>query len=486
MTVTIEEIAFYSIILFAVGALITYLILNLVKVDKRKYEGLQRDLSLTQNDLDTQKALVSQFATDKTILDSNLRKEQLTNKEQENQITSLQVNLKHLTQQYGQERETNLQQQNELNSHKESIASLKEDRTRQDAQNSTLLEKLETQKDDILKMQKNSEKHFENIANRLLEEKTQRFSETNQKNMKQILDPLNAKIKEFEQKVESTNKESIDRHSGLKEMIGHLSEQSKQVAQDANNLAKALKGDFKQQGNWGELVLQSILDRSGLTKGDEYETQVSERDEEGRLFQPDIVIKLPDNKRLIVDSKVSLVAYDQLIAAVDQDEALKHEKNHSIAIKNHINNLSSKNYHDLYQIESPDFVLMFIPIDTAFSSALRQDPTLFDYAFSKNVIIVTASTLLATLKTVETLWKNDKQNRYAQDIAAEAGKMYDKFVGFMDDMEKMGNQINTVKGTFEKSMNKLHTGSGNLVKRAEKIKELGANANKALPGKLIA
>ncbi len=485
MTFTLEEIIFYVFIVFALGAIIAFLIINLWKVDKRTYEKLKSDYGFAKNELDTHKALVNQFSSDKQSLDERLRSEQTLNKEQENQITSLQVNLKHLTDQYQVEKQTNLQQQTALDRHRESISQLKEDLTRQDAQNSTLIEKLDTQKDEILQMRRESEQHFENIANRLLEEKTKRFSETNQENMKQILDPLNQKIKEFENRVESTNKESIDRHSGLKEMIAHLSQQSEKVATDANNLAKALKGDFKQQGNWGELVLQSILDRSGLVKGEEYDLQVSEKNEEGRLFKPDVVIKLPDNKKIIIDSKVSLVAYDALVAAIDQEEALGHEKNHCLAIKNHINGLSAKNYHDLYQIESPDFVLMFIPIDTAFSSALRHDPQLYDYAFSKNVIIVTASTLLATLKTVETLWKNDKQNRFAQEIAAEAGKMYDKFVGFMDDMAKIGNQLNTVKGTYDTSMKKLSIGTGNLVKRAEKIKELGANANKSLPGKLL-
>ncbi len=485
MTFSIAELLFYAFCVFGIGAVLAYLITSALKVERRVYDKIARDLGVTQNALDTQKALVNQITLDKEEFKVKLQEEQSLNKQQESKIAQLSTSLQHLESNYQSEKITNDRQQEEINHQSKSISDLKEQLVQNQATNKSLLEKLDTQKEEIVKMRDESEKHFENIANRLLEEKAERFAKTNQVNIKQILDPLNAKIKEFETKVESTNKESINRHAGLKEMIAHLSNQSEQVAKDANNLAKALKGDFKQQGNWGELVLQSILDRSGLVKGDEYNIQVSERDAEGKLFKPDVVINLPDNKKLIVDSKVSLVAYDQLIAAVDQEEAMKHEKNHAIAVKNHITSLSAKNYHDLYQIESPDFVLMFIPIDTAFSSALRQDSTLFDYAFSKNIIIVTASTLLATLKTVETLWKNDKQNRYAQEIAAEAGKMYDKFVGFMDDMEKMGNQLNTVKGTFDKSMNKLRTGSGNLIKRAERVKELGANANKTLPPKFL-
>lgn len=321
---------------------------------------------------------------------------------------------------------------------------------------------------------------FENIANRVLRIQSANFSEEQTKGMKEILNPLSEKIRQFEFKVESTNKESIERHSSLKEQILYLSEQSKRVSNDANNLTKALKGDYKKQGNWGELILNSILEKSGLEKDREYFTQVSERDEKGLIQRPDVVIHLPDNKKIILDSKASLVAYDAMIAADSEEEAKKHQKIHAMAIRRHIDGLTQKNYHDLYALESPDFVIMFIPIDTAFSAALNHDPQLFEYAFSQNIIIVSASTLLATLKTVETLWRNDKQNRFALEIAEEAGKMYDKFVSFLEDMEKMGQQISTVQKTYDSSMNKLSTGNGNIIKRAEKVKSLGAKANKSI------
>ncbi|MCL4111163.1 UNVERIFIED_CONTAM: hypothetical protein GTU68_038505 [Idotea baltica] len=322
------------------------------------------------------------------------------------------------------------------------------------------------------------------MATQLLEDKASRFSTSNKENMEQILAPLKTKIKEFEAKVETSNKESIARHSSLGEMIKQVNEESRRVAKDANNLAKALKGDFKKQGNWGELILSSLLEKSGLQKGREYFLQKSERNTDGSLLKPDVVIELPDDKKIVIDSKVSLVAYDAMVAADEEDDARKHRRNHALAIKNHIIGLSAKNYHALYQIESPDYVLMFIPIDTAFSAAVSEDHTLFEYAFNKNIIIVTASTLLLSLKTFESLWKNEKQNKNALDIAAEAGKMYDKFAGFVVDMKKIGQQLNTVQKTYEGSMKKLSDGSGNLVRRAERIKLLGANANKTIPQKI--
>ncbi|MFZ1558863.1 MAG: DNA recombination protein RmuC, partial [Saprospiraceae bacterium] len=232
---------------------------------------------------------------------------------------------------------------------------------------------------------------------------------------------------------------------------------------------------------WGELILESILDKSGLEKNREYFVQVTERNDEGKMYKPDVVIQLPDGKKLIIDSKVSLNAYEMMVNADTDDEQKIAHKAHVLAVKNHIDSLASKNYHDLYKVESPDFVLMFIPIDTALSAAIQLDSELYLYAFDKNIVMVAPSTLLATLKTVDTMWRNDKQNRFAMEIAEEAGKMYDKFVGFADDMDKLGKQLNTAQSTYHDSMKKLNSGTGNLVSRAENIKALGAKANKSLP-----
>jgi len=322
---------------------------------------------------------------------------------------------------------------------------------------------------------------FENIANKVLHHQSTVMDEKQKLGIKEILDPLKEKIKTFEDKIEKTNLESVGRHESLKEQMKLLYEKSDQVSKDANNLVKALKGDYKKQGNWGELILESILDKSGLEKNREYFVQVTERNDEGKMYKPDVVIQLPDGKKLIIDSKVSLNAYEMMVNADTDDEQKIAHKAHVLAVKNHIDTLASKNYHDLYKVESPDFVLMFIPIDTALSAAILLDAELYLYAFDKNIVMVAPSTLLATLKTVDTMWRNDKQNRFAMEIAEEAGKMYDKFVGFADDMDKLGKQLNTAQSTYHDSMKKLNSGTGNLVSRAENIKALGAKANKSLP-----
>lgn len=324
---------------------------------------------------------------------------------------------------------------------------------------------------------------FEHLANKVLDDKAQRFDQQHKEGIKQILEPLQIRIKHFEQKIEHTNKESLSRHSSLKEQIKNLSALNEQMSTDAKNLTNALKSDTKKQGNWGELILESILDKSGLVKDREYFVQRGLRNDEGKLYKPDVIIALPDSKKLIIDSKVSLTAYESFVNAQDEKAGQAALKAHGLSIQKHIKELSAKQYHDLYQMDSPDFVLMFIPIDTAFSAALMHNDDLYQYAFDKNIVIVTPSTLLATLKTVETMWRNEKQNKHAIEIAVEAGKMYDKFVGFISDLDKLGNQLNVVQKSFNESLSKLHQGRGNLVSKAEKLKELGAKASKQVPEK---
>jgi len=330
------------------------------------------------------------------------------------------------------------------------------------------------------------DQRFKVLANQILEEKTQRFDVQQKKGIQELLEPLKEKIISFEEKVEKTNVASAQRHASLKEQLHFLSAQSDKVAADANNLASALKGDFKKQGNWGELILDSILEKSGLVKGREYFVQNSKRTDEGRMLRPDVIIDTPNGKKIIIDSKVSLNAYNKMVGADNDEEAKLSQRAHVLAVKKHVGELSSKNYHDLYKQESPDFVMMFIPIDTAFSAALQYDPDLYNYAFDKNIVIVSSSTLLATLKTVESMWRNDKQNKHAIEISEEAGKMYDKFVGFVEDVEKIGAQLDTVKNTYNHTWNKLTSGQGNLIKRAKRIKALGAKANKSLKSKSTA
>ncbi len=324
------------------------------------------------------------------------------------------------------------------------------------------------------------QERFENLANKLLEEKSKKFTDQNQSNLKLLLDPLKEKITAFEQKIEQSQKDSIQQHTALRQQIIGLKELNSEMSKEAQNLTKALKGDRKIQGNWGELVLDSVLEKSGLELGREYEKQVSLVNDEGQRKQPDVVINLPDGKKLIVDSKVSLSSYERFVNAEAEEEEQVHLKAHVLAIRNHIKGLSEQRYHDLYQIESPDFVLMFIPIETAFSSAINFEPKLYNEAFDKNIVIVTPSTLLATVKTIDTMWQNEKQKRNTLEIASEAGKMYDKLVSLLEDLKKVGVQMDTTKKTYSAAMNKLFEGSGNMIRRAEKLKQLGAKANKQI------
>lgn len=334
------------------------------------------------------------------------------------------------------------------------------------------------------KIQEKFQKEFENLANKILEEKSAKFTVQNKENLDNILKPLQEKIQSFEKRVEETNKENIDRTAQLRQQIIGLKELNEKITKEANNLTKALKGDTKMQGNWGELVLERVLERSGLQKDSEYTVQSSFVNEEGRRVMPDVIIHLPGNKKMIIDSKVSLVAYERYINETDENEKPTHLKSHILSIKTRIKELSEKNYHTLYQMDSPDFVLLFIPIESAFAIASMEQPTLYSDAFEKNIILVTPTTLLAVLKTIDSMWQNEKQKANAIEIATQAGALYDSFVNLTDELIKVGNQINTVQNSYETAMKKL-TGKGNLITRVEKLKKLGVKANKQLNEKLL-
>jgi DNA recombination protein RmuC len=257
------------------------------------------------------------------------------------------------------------------------------------------------------------------------------------------------------------------------------------MTQEANNLVKALKGQTKTQGNWGEMILERILEKSGLRRDYEFEVQKSMKTEDGRRLQPDVVVKLPDDKNIVIDSKVSLNAYEAFSSAEDEDEQNRALQRHILSIKNHVKELGDKSYEKLYEINTPDFVLMFIPIEPAFSLALQNEPGLFNDAFEKNIVIVSPSTLLATLATINNVWKQEYQNRNAQEIARQSANLYDKFVGFVDDLQKIGERIQQTQLTYDQAMNKLQTGRGNLIGRVEKLKKLGISPSKQLPGNLL-
>jgi len=358
--------------------------------------------------------------------------------------------------------------------------------TKKEVDFENLWERNKEQRDEVEKLQEKFTKEFENLANKILDEKSNKFTEQNKENLKSILSPLQDKIQLFEKKVEDTHKESIDYHAALRQQILGLREMNLQMSKETINLTKALKGDSKMQGNWGELVLERVLEKSGLEKGREYDVQQSHTTEDGSRVFPDVVINLPDGKKMVVDSKVSLTAYEKYINE-DDDEATKNRylKEHVNSIKLHVEQLGNKNYQDLYQIESPDFVLLFIPMEPAFAIALNEDPTLYNKAFEKNIVIVTPSTLLATLRTIDSMWTNQKQQENAFEIARQAGALYDKFEGFVADLIKIGKKIDESKVEYQGAMNKLVDGKGNLITSVEKLKKMGAKAKKALPDNIL-
>ncbi|HRH67515.1 MAG TPA: DNA recombination protein RmuC [Bacteroidia bacterium] len=355
----------------------------------------------------------------------------------------------------------------------------------QETTNLNLQEKLVMQKKELDELQNRFIKEFENLANRILEEKSVKFTEQNRNQLDVILNPLKDKIKDFEQKVENAYKvESAERNS-LKGEIKNLVELNKQISEEASNLARALKGDTKKQGNWGELILEKILERSGLVKDEEYKMQVSTSNEQGSRIQPDAVIYLPDNKHIIIDSKVSLIAYETMINAVDDGIREQALREHLVSVRNHIKNLSEKSYQSSSDFTSPDFVLLFMPIESSFGIAVQADNELFNYAWDRKIVIVSPSTLLATLRTISSIWKQERQTRNAMEIARQGGALYDKFKGFVDDLLEVGKKMDSAKTSYSDAMNKLTSGNGNIVKRIEDLKKLGAKTTKDIPASLI-
>ncbi|WP_298884215.1 DNA recombination protein RmuC [uncultured Polaribacter sp.] len=375
--------------------------------------------------------------------------------------------------------------QSELKFIQKEKESLISDKTRLETEYKNTEEKLQENKEEVEKLQDKFTKEFENLANKILEEKSNKFTEQNKENLKVILNPLQEKIKVFEDKVDKTHKESIDYHAALRQQILGLKELNQQMSKETLNLTKALKGDNKTQGNWGELVLERVLEKSGLEKDREYYVQQSFTNDEGKRILPDVVIHLPDNKKMVVDSKVSLTAYEQFVN--EEDETLKAQflKDHVASLKRHVEQLSEKKYEDIYRIESPDFVLLFIPIEPAFAVAINADNHLYNKAFEKNIVIVTPTTLLATLRTIDSMWNNEKQQRNAIEIARQAGALYDKFDGLLKDLVGIGKRIDDSKKEYSNAMNKLVDGRGNLITSVEKLKKMGAKAKKSLPENII-
>lgn len=356
---------------------------------------------------------------------------------------------------------------------------------RQQAENSSLGQRLQEHKSEIEQLNERFKKEFENLAQKILDEKSEKFTHQNKLNIETILNPLKEKIRDFETKVESSHKESIEKHASLKQQIEDLSKLNEKINQEAHNLTRALKGDQKAQGNWGEVILERILEKSGLEKDREYFIQQSFQTEDNRRLQPDVVVSLPENKSIVVDSKVSLIAFEKYFNEEDEAQKSLHLKNHLISVRNHIKQLSEKKYQNIYEIQTLDFVLLFIPVESAFTATVQNDQEIFNYAFERNIVIVSPSTLLATLRTISSIWKFEHQNRNAMEIARQGGALYDKFVGFTEDLISIGKNLDRTKSDYNEAMKKLYDGSGNLVRRVENLKQLGAKTNKAISQQLI-
>ena len=407
----------------------------------------------------------------------------------EERLSSLTTQFQYLKEQFAAEKAALEKALTQLNAEKETIRTEKDSLairlTRKETDFENLWQKTLEQKEEVEKLQEKFTKDFENLANKIMEEKSAKFTQQNKENLATILTPLQEKIHLFEKKVEDTHKESIDYHAALRQQILGLREMNEQMSRETVNLTKALKGDSKMQGNWGELVLERVLEKSGLEKDREYFIQQAFTTDDGQRVFPDVVINLPDGKKMIVDSKVSLTAYEKF--ANEEDEALKAVflKEHVNSIRRHVEQLGEKNYHDLYQMESPDFVLLFIPIEPAFAFALREDATLYNKAFERNIVIVTPSTLLATLRTIDSMWTNQKQQENAVEIARQAGALYDKFHGLLSDLITVGKRLDDAKSGYADAMNKLTEGKGNLITSVERLKKMGAKAKKALPENVL-
>lgn len=371
-----------------------------------------------------------------------------------------------------------------LESERQKVIQLNNHLAATEADYRNLEEKLSERKKELETIQTKFSAEFKNLANDILEKNSARFNDLNKNSMSELLNPLKDKIITFEKKVEEAYDKELRDKISLREEVKKLYELNNRISEEANNLTRALKGDTKKQGDWGEVILETVLERSGLTKDREYRKQVVTTNACGDTIKPDYLVLLPDNRHIIVDSKVSLTAYENFVNIEDEAARPKHLKAHLDSMKNHVKLLSEKNYFSSLEFNTPDFVLMFVPIESSFSVALQADHELFNYAWERRIVIVSPTTLLATMRTVASIWKMDKQSQHAFQIAEESGKLYDKFKLFMDDMVKVGNQINSTRSTYEDAMKKLVTGRGNLVNQAEKIREMGAKNTKRIDEKI--
>ncbi|MDX5326184.1 MAG: DNA recombination protein RmuC [Bacteroidota bacterium] len=373
----------------------------------------------------------------------------------------------------------------ELKENGNRIIDLSSENAKLSSENAHWKEKLETQKQEVQELRKKFTEEFENIANRIFDAKSDKFTRQNQVQLESLLNPLKEKIGDFEKKVTETNTEHAERHASLKTQIQSLESLNKQITQEARNLTDALKGDSKTQGNWGEMQLETLLNYAGLEKDIHYRKEAVFKNEDGQNQRLDYLLRLPDDKYIIIDSKVSLTAYARYHEAVEDTDRSTYLKQHLASLDAHIKTLSDRNYQQLYEINQPDYVMLFVANEPALTLALKEDKGLYERALSRNIVLVSSTTLLAVLKTISYIWKQELQSQNAREIARMAGKLYDKFVGLVEDLDKLGGQLETVDKTYKRAVGKLSEGRGNLIRKVEELRRMGADTSKRLPDSSI-
>lgn len=474
------------------GALILYFALKSSMVSRSSYDELNFLHIKNKSDLENSNLKIQE-------LNQGISKEKESNIQQQDLLNDLKNEFAKVSAQYSS-LNVQFQEQKQMNQKQtfqiETLTAEKQDifakNSELSAQNENLQKSLNTQKEEITKMQEESKLQFENLANKILEEKTEKFTALNQNNLKNILEPFQEKITDLKNKVnEAYEKENKERFS-LAEKVKELAELNQQISEDAKKLTRALKGESKTQGNWGEMILESILEKSGLVKGREYFLEHELRDEDnkalysefsGKKMRPDAVVKYPDERNVIIDSKVSLTAFTELVDETDQDIYMMKLNQHLSSIKNHIMQLSQKAYDDYGK--SLDFVMMFIPSEPAYIAAMQADQNLWNYAYERRVLLLNPSNLITSLKLIADLWKREYQNRNSLEIADRGARLYDKFVGFVDNLEKVGRNLDQAKNVYNEAYKQLHTGNDNLVLQTQKLKSLGIKNKKDLPPSLI-
>ncbi len=474
------------------GAIILYFALKSSTVSRSSYDELNFQHIKNKSDLENSNTKLQELNKElNKEKEANIQQQDLLN-DLKNEFARLSAQHSSLQSQFQEQKQNALKQDFQI----ETLIAEKQDffakNSELSAQNDSLQKSLNTQKEEITKIQEESKMQFENLANKILEEKTEKFTALNQNNLKNILEPFQEKITDLKNKVnEAYEKENKERFS-LAEKVKELAELNQQISEDAKKLTRALKGESKTQGNWGEMILESILEKSGLVKGREYFLEHELRDEDnkalfsefsGKKMRPDAVVKYPDERNVIIDSKVSLTAFTDLVDETDQEVYIMKLNQHLSSIKNHIMQLSQKAYDDYGK--SLDFVMMFIPSEPAYIAAMQADQNLWNYAYERRILLLNPSNLITSLKLIADLWKREYQNKNAMEIAERGARLYDKFVGFVDNLEKVGRNLDLAKNVYNDAYKQLYTGNDNLVIQTQKLKSLGIKNKKDLPQSLI-